>query len=141
MLLKRVKETDRVERDAEKVGRTTGSRRANTNGHHGAAINEYHGAATNEHHRAATNERYNSALPTPPSKRFFTADDLPKDPKPAPTARAPAGQAQPKKSGGNFFRRRGAPQDRQEVGTAMEEVAPVRPLRPEPSMPESGGHF
>lgn len=128
MLLKRVKEAAREERDAEKAGRTTGYQRADTNGHHGAG-----GAATNEHH--------DSAPPTLPPKRFFTADDLPKGPKPAATARAPVAQTQPKKSSGSFFRRRGAAQDRQEVGTTMEEVAPVRPLRPKPSTHERGGHF
>lgn len=125
MLLKRVDEAPKKGRDAEKAGRATGYQHAIINGHHLADTNRYH----------------DSEPPTHPPPRYITANDLRQDPRPAATARAPVVQTQRKKSGGNFFRRRGGPQVGKEVGTAMEEVAPIRPPRPEHSRYERGGRF
>ena len=125
MLLKRADETKRMGRDAEKVGATTGHQHADTNGHHLTATNGYH----------------NSDAPARQPQRYITANDLRREPSPAASGRAPLVQTQPKKSGGNFFRRRGGPQGDQEAGTTMEEVAPVRPPRPKQSTHERGGHF
>ena len=125
MLLKRADETKRLGRDAEKVGTTTEHQHADTNGHHLTATNGYH----------------NSEAPAHQPQRYITANDLRRDPSPAASERAPLVETQPKKSGGNFFRRRGGPQGGQEVGTTTEEVAPVRPPRPKQSTHERGGHF
>ena len=126
MLLKRADEAKRMGGDAEKVGITTGYQHADTHGHH----------------LAATNGHHDSEPPTHQPQRYITANDLRQDHSPAATGRAPLVETQPKKIGGSFFRRRGGPQGGQEVGTTMEEVAPVRPPRPpKQSMNEHGGHF
>ena len=125
MLLKRAAEAAAMGRDAEKVGRTTGHQHTGANGHHLAATNQYH----------------DSDPPHDLPKRFLNAKDLSADSRPAASARTPMVQTQPKKSGGNFFRHRGRPQGDQEVGRTMEQVAPVLPLRPEPSRHERGGYF
>lgn len=125
MLLKRVDHAAKTGRDAEKVGRTTGYQHTGTNGRH----------------IAATNGHPHSEPPTHQPPRYITANDLRQDPRPEANARAPVVQAQPKKSGGNFFRRRGAPQGGQDVAMSMEEVAPARPSRPKHSVQERGGHF
>lgn len=125
MLLKRVDEAAKTGRDAEKVGRTTGYQHAANSGHRLVATNGYH----------------DSEPPTHPPRRYITANDLDQDPRSAATARAPVVRTQPKKSGGNFFRRRGEPRGDQEVGTTVEEVTAVRPPRPEHSRHERGGHF
>lgn len=117
MLLKRVDEAAKLGRDTEKVGRTNGHQYANTNGHY----------------LAATDRDHDSEPPPHPPRKFITANNLPQGPK--------AGATQPKKNGGNFFRRREELQGGQEVGTTMEEVAPVRPPRPEHSMHGHGGRF
>ena len=121
MLLKRADKAAKMGHDAEKVVRTTGYQQ-----HTG----------TNGHHVATTNGNHDSE---PATRRFLNANDLREDPKPATTARAPVVPTQSMKSGG--FLRRGKPQGRQEVGTAMEEVAPVNPPRPKQSVHERGGYF
>ena len=123
MLLKRVDKST-MGLDAEKVGRTTGYQHQKTNGH-----------------LAATNGHHDSESPTHQPQRYITANDLRQDPKPAATARAPIVQTQPRKSRRNFFQRRGEPQGRQEIGPAMEEVAPGRPPRPIYSGHERGGYL
>ncbi|CAF9915911.1 MAG: hypothetical protein ALECFALPRED_010376 [Alectoria fallacina] len=125
MLLKRVDEAVKIGRDSEKVGRTTGYQHTGTNGHRLAAPNGYH----------------DSDLPNHSPPRYVTANDLRQDPKPAGTVRAPVIQTQLKKSEGNFFRRREGPKGGEEVGSTMEEVAPVHPPRPKPSKHGRGGEF
>ena len=125
MLLKRVDYAAKMGRDAEKIGRTTGHQHAGTNGQHRAANGRYH----------------QSEPSSDPPPRYVTANDLRDDPTSAASGRPLVAQTQEKKSGGNFFRRRGGPRDNQEVGTTIEDAPPLRPSRPQQSKYGPGGHF
>lgn len=126
MLLKRVVDERGIGRYAEKEGRMNGHQRAGTNGHIHAATNGHHDSDPPSHQQP---------------QRYITANDLRQDSKPAASARAPVVETQPKKSGGNFFRRRAQPQGRPEVAATMEEVAPRPPPRPNQSGNERVGYF
>lgn len=126
MLLKRAVDENKLGRDAEKVGRMNGHQRAGTNGHLP---------------HTATNGHYDSEHPPHQPQRYITANDLRPDSKPTASARAPMSETQPKKSAGNFFRRKGNPQGRSENAATMEEVAPRPPPRPNQSGHERLGYF
>ena len=147
MLLKRVDKASKPGRDVENVARPTKHQHATTNGHHAAPTSRRHDleppahATTNGHRAAPTSRRHDPEPPAHAPPRYITANDLLQNPGPVATARARAVQTQSKQSGRSFFRRRGGAQGHEAAGTPMEELAPVRPARPQHSMPERSGHF
>lgn len=148
MLLKRVDKASKPGRDVENVARPTKHQHATTNGHRAAPSSGRHDletpahATTNGHRVAPTSRRHEPEPPAHAPPRYITANDILQNSGPAAPARTPAFQTPSKQGGRSFFRRRGEAQGHEAAaGLPMEELAPVRPARPQHATPERNGHF
>ncbi|KAM0801315.1 hypothetical protein BDR22DRAFT_202569 [Usnea florida] len=164
MLLKRVDKASKPGRDIENGARSIKHQHTTTIGNHAAPTSRRHDpeppthattngsraaptrrrhdpeppahATTNGHRAAPTSRRHDPEPPAHEPPRYITAKDILQDPGPRAT------QTQSKQSSRSFFRRRGEAQGHEAAaGTPMEELAPVRPARPQHSVPERSGHF